>query len=95
MSDDTHVAHLGYSIHDDGVHVSCACGWDVNVGFGATPQDAMTEHQAHLDGIKGPQDGDMVRAVVEGEFYRYSAYPGHFMVGNAILPNGHPVELIR
>jgi hypothetical protein len=55
----------------------------------------MTEHQAHLDGIKGPQDGDMVRAVVEGEFYRYSAYPGHFMVGNAILPNGHPVELIR
>ena len=46
---------LAYTNSDDGVYLYCTCGWETNLGFAASPYDAIrcaNEHLLHqtLDG---------------------------------------------
>lgn len=42
-----HVVILGYFNHDDGVWVLCSCGFEQNLGFAGTPEEAWAVEQRH------------------------------------------------
>jgi hypothetical protein len=45
-----HNLSLDYTTSDDGVHVFCSCGEDINLGFDCSPREAYVKSQAHIKG---------------------------------------------
>ena len=39
---------LSYTNDDDGVHLLCSCGTNINLGFNMHPQDAVKEWKKHI-----------------------------------------------
>lgn len=52
-----HTMKLGTSRIDDGIHITCECGWDVCLGFDASPDDAAGIARLHLTfpGVRDPR----------------------------------------
>lgn len=51
-----HQIELGYTIADDGIHLSCRCGWHKCIGFDATPELAMEVAKQHRENPEAPGD---------------------------------------
>ena len=43
-----HRTHLGYSNLDDGVHLVCSCGEDLNLGWDPSPAAAVNAQRVHF-----------------------------------------------
>jgi hypothetical protein len=43
----THLMNLAYTTDDDGVHLECSCGFDLNLGFDASPVQAYLAALEH------------------------------------------------
>lgn len=48
MDVSAHRTHLGYSNLDDGVHLVCSCGEDLNLGWDPSPADVGDAERSHL-----------------------------------------------
>ncbi len=62
-----HLISIPYTSNDDGVHLFCPCGWEKNIGFGASTSDikvAESEHLAAVDSSEG-KEIDALRDALE------------------------------
>jgi hypothetical protein len=45
---DEHHVELTYYTSDDGIWLECNCGWQTNLGWRATPKEAVKAEKDHL-----------------------------------------------
>ena len=51
-AEDTHRCMLRYFTSDDGIWLTCVCGFEENLGWDATPAAAVAAENAHLETIR-------------------------------------------
>lgn len=51
-----HHITVTYYNTDDGIWLSCDCGWGKNCGFFPTPQELMVAQLAHLEAVGATTD---------------------------------------